>query len=362
MIYQPQRVFVDKDALAFGYCEKILKTLHPLKPIILSSSEALDAFVPSDISLSKGKQFLHLKNFKADAFKLCPGFTKDILCCNYYVLDLIENCPLECTYCILQAFLNKSVITFHVNVEELVETMIATIKSRPQQPFRIGTGEHSDSLALDHIFQVNPYLVDVFSGLDNATLELKTKTDLIGPLLGLDHRGKTVVSWSLNPSEIIRANELKTASLEDRLKAANRLEKDGYKIGFHFDPLIHYENWERGYSRTIDLMLEAVQPENIAWISLGTLRYIPSLKQIAEERFPRISIFSNEFVAAEDGKMRYIKPLRKTMLLRVSKWIQEKAPNIPLYLCMEKHAIWKQMCNNYPQTPEELESYLNSNL
>ncbi len=362
MMYQPKKIYVDKDALGLSFCRKILERLHPSKPIILDSSENLDSFVPSDIALSKGKQFLHLKSFKADAFKLCPGFTKDVLCCNYYVLDLIENCPLECTYCILQAFLNKPVITFHVNVEELVETMVTTIKSRPHQPFRIGTGEHSDSLALDHIFQVNPYLVELFSGLDNATLELKTKTDLIDPLLGLDHRGKTVVSWSLNPSEIIKAHELKTASLEERLAAANRLEKDEYKIGFHFDPLIHYPNWEQGYKKTIGLMLEAVRAENIAWISLGTLRYIPSLKQIAEERFPKISIFSNEFVPAEDGKMRYIKPLRKGMLLKVSKWIREKAPDVPLYLCMEKQAICNQMCSTYPQTPEKLERYLNSNL
>lgn len=362
MQYQPKEVFIDQDAQELPFTQKILNRLPGITPTILNPGDDLNSIISPDTSLFKGKQILHLKNFKADAFKLCPGFSEEVLCCNYYVLDLIEHCPLECSYCILQAFLNKPVITFHVNVEELVGKMVETIKSRPHQPFRIGTGEHSDSLALDHLFQVNPYLVSVFADLENATLELKTKTDKIESLVGLDHRRKTVVSWSLNPREIIKENEFKTASLDERLQAANKLEKEEYKIGFHFDPLIHYPDWENGYKATITHMLEAVNPKNIAWISMGTLRYINSLKEIAEQRFPKISIFSNEFIPAEDGKMRYIKPIRKNLLLTVARMIQEKAPEIPLYYCMEKHALWQQMCPKPPKTPEELEKYLNTNV
>jgi len=361
MQYRPDHILVQEQALAYPRCQKILHRYKTVDRTVVRQS--LDK-LPGEASdvLSRGKRILYLKEFKGAAFKKCPGFSDHLLCCNYYVFDLVENCPLECSYCILQVFLNRPVITFHVNVDPLVHSMVDTIKSNPQQPFRIGTGEHSDSLALDHIFGVNPYLVETFSRLDNATLELKTKTSAVDSLLGLKHNGRTVVAWSLNPEEIINSNEHKTASLQERLNAAAKLCRDGYKVGFHFDPLIHYPDWKKGYQATVEKLFEVIDPGQIAWISLGTLRYIPKLKQIAEERFPKTAIFANEFVPAPDGKMRYIKPIRKSMLASMTDWITGKAPEVPLYLCMERHEMWGRVFPACPTTPAELEQYLSSHL
>jgi spore photoproduct lyase len=267
---------------------------------------------------------------------------------------------LDCVYCILQAFLNSPVITFHVNVEKIIKETTRAIKNNPGQPFRVGTGEHSDSLALDHIFQVNSYLIEAFSKLSNATLELKTKTDNVDLLLGLRHGGRTVVAWSLNPGEVIKRNEFKTASLEGRLIAAERVIKEGYRVAFHFDPIIYYPDWENGYRETIRLLFERIPPESIAWISLGTLRYIPALKQLVEDRFPGDAIFSNEFIPTKDGKMKYLKPIRRRLVGTLAEWISKKAPTVPLYLCMEKRSIWERVMSVQPEDHVALERYLSS--
>jgi DNA repair photolyase len=361
MQYRPDKILVEENALEYPFCKKILQQLNHIPMELIGENDASTRQSETPLSLSQGKKILYLKEFKASAFKLCPGFSEEVLCCNYFVLDLIENCPLECSYCILQAFLNKPYITFHVNIEAIISNMLETIKAYPDRPLRIGTGEHSDSLALDHIFQVNPYLVEVFSGLTNATLELKTKTNFIQPLIGLKHNGRTVVSWSLNPVELIQSNEYKTATLEERLTAASTLADEGYKVGFHFDPLIHHPGWKSGYKRTIERLFETIKPEDIAWISIGTLRYIPKLKQIAEERFPKTAIFANEFISAGDGKMRYIKPIRREMMTSVSQWIHEKAPGLPLYLCMEPSTSWSKLRMPCLNTPLDLEAYLGRN-
>lgn len=362
MLYKPERIYVDSQVLSLPFSRKILQQYAHVEQVIVDSQNAIPELSESNFSITRGKRILFLKRYQGSAFKLCPGFSTDVLCCNYHIIDLVENCPLECTYCILQAFLNKPFIIFHVNVEEIIEQTVSVIKKTPSKPFRVGTGEHSDSLALDHIFQVNPYLIEAFSTLPNATLELKTKTDLIDPLIGLEHRGRTVVAWSLNPHEIIQQNELKTASLEKRLQASARLISEGYKVAFHFDPLIHYPDWRTGYAQTIEMMFDYIAPRHIAWISLGTLRYIPVLKQIAEERFPNISIFCNEFIAASDGKMRYLKKIRKELLQTVSGLIRKGGPGIPLYLCMEKHTVWDDIMTVFPSDADALERYLNSNI
>ena len=362
MLYKPERIYIESQIADSRFGKDILNRFADVEQTVVDTPDAIPELQDSSITLTKGKRILFLKRYQGSSFKLCPGFSEELLCCNYYVLDLIENCPLECAYCILQAFLNKPLLVFHLNVEEIIAQMMAIIEDNPGRHFRIGTGEHSDSLALDHIFRVNPYLVDVFSSIPNATLELKTKTDLIDPLLGLNHRGRTVIAWSLNPEEIIDLYELKTASLEKRLKAATRVVSEGYKVAFHFDPIIYYPDWRNGYAKAVEMLFDYISPQDIAWISLGTLRYIPALKQIAEERFPKLPIFCNEFVPAGDGKMRYLKKIRKELLQTLSILIRNGSSAIPLYLCMEKHRTWDDTMTIHPSDASALELYLNRNV
>ena len=53
----------------------------------------------------------------------------------------------------------------------------------------------------------------------------------------------------------------------------------GYLIGLHFDPMILYEGWEEGYEALARQVFEAVKPERVAWISIGSLRFNPEMKK-----------------------------------------------------------------------------------
>ena len=358
MQFKPDKIYINEDVLHTAVARRVLEHFSKVDKTIVSENDRPVGLTSKGLTISQGKKTLHLKRFKGDPFKLCPGFSDDVLCCNYYVINVVENCPLDCTYCILQAFINKPAITIHANIEEMVQQTLTAIQNEPSRIFRVGTGEHGDSFALDTILDINSYLVEQFSKVPNAILELKTKTDNIDALLDLEHGGRTVVAWSLNPPEIIKKQELKTVSLEDRLGAARKLVENGYQVAFHFDPIIYYPGWENGYRHTVDMMLDAVPGDSIAWISLGTLRFIPALKKIAEERFSNLSIFHNEFTPAHDGKMRYLKPIRKELLSSISQWIRKKSPSIPLYLCMEKRSVWGDVMGSCPANPRELEAYL----
>lgn len=361
MFYKPDSILIDEAVAGSSAVQRILKKLPDTPRIILTEENRSQALSCS--SITQGKKKIYLKNFPGEVFKICPGSTEgEVLCCNYHVLDIVENCPLECTYCILQAFLNNPLIVFHANYEEALEKMLQTINASPTRPFRIGTGEHSDSMAMDHIFEVNPGLVELFAKQKNATLELKTKTDYIEPLLGLNHNNRTVVAWSLNPIQIIKENEFKTATLEERLTAARKVVDAGYKVAFHFDPMIYYTGWESGYKEVVEAIFDYVRPQDIAWISMGTLRYIPALKQISEERFPGLSIFANEFSSSYDGKMRYIKKIRKMLLGSMAEWIYAVDSKIPLYICMEKFSFWNSFMNGCPKNSDYLEKFLDGNI
>jgi hypothetical protein len=87
----------------------------------------------------------------------------------------------------------------------------------------------------------------------------------------------------------------------------------GVQTGLSFRP-DHPARWlAGGYRSTIDRLFAEVPAASIAWISMGALRYLPSLKRIAAERFPASRFFYQEFIDGLDGKCRYFRTQREAM-------------------------------------------------
>lgn len=312
------------------------------------------------LTLSEGKRLLLVRRFAGRSFKLCQGWKPDYACCNLHTLAEANNCSMECTYCILQFYMTSPHLTVFGNIDDLQKEISEVAGSAPQRLFRIGTGELSDSLLLDPLTDSTTHMVPFFRGLPNTVLELKTKTDNIENLLRIDGGERTVVSWSVNPSYVVARDELKTASLDARLKAASRVADQGYPVGFHLDPIVHYADWKTGYREFIDQLLASVAPERIAWISMGSLRFPPEMKSTMEQRFPRSTLRLGELVRGDDGKFHYLRPLR----LEMYRWIYSHLQNQlaaagdrgpVIYLCMEPPDVWKRVFERPAPTNAELE-------
>lgn len=340
---------VAEDCLDHPYTREIIDRAGlPMTVVGERGAPAIGGNYPAN--LNAGKRHLLLCRNRGAFFKPCPG-TREYRCCDYQVLNIGMNCPMDCVYCILQAYLNNPWLSFFVNVEDLFAELDAALAAEPDRFFRIGTGEFTDSLALDSLTRLSPRLVDYMAGQTNAVLELKSKSVSIANLEGLDHRGRTVVAWSLNSPAIMAREEIRTATLEERLAAAARCAGWGYRLAFHFDPIILHPNWQEGYQHTIDRLFAVVPAEAIVWISLGALRYLPPLKQIAAERFPASRFFYQEFIDGLDGKRRYIRPQRVAMYRFIHDALRRQVhPRTCLYFCMENDTIWREV---FGYSPEE---------
>ncbi len=291
--------------------------------------------------IGTGKKNLLITHFYGRRLKPCPGTSRHI-CCGYYVINGMTNCPMDCAYCVLQGYLNNPFLTLYSNWDDLLQEIEHFLSIHPSPLCRLGTGELSDSLALEPFFPISQFLVPFFSK-KGALLELKTKSTQVGDLLSLDHRGRTVVSWSLNPPRLIEEEERGTASLEERIQAARKCQEAGYPVGFHFDPMIEFEGWEEEYARVIHLLFDQIDPKRVIWISLGGFRYPPQLKAIVEERFPGTRIFLGELFPGRDGKFRYFKEIRKEMYRRMTEWLKSVDPDLFIYLCMESKEVWGEV-------------------
>ena len=80
---------------------------------------------------------------------------------------------------------------------------IVTLRKHRSMFFRVGTGEITDSLALEPLTGMVGALMPYFVEQPNVLLELKTKSDCVDSLLDFDPKGRIVVAWSMNPQRVI---------------------------------------------------------------------------------------------------------------------------------------------------------------
>ena len=296
--------------------------------------------------IQAAKQVLFLTRNRGAFLKKCPG-TKTYTCCDYMILHVGTFCTMDCSYCILQSYFHPPVLQFFLNHTEMLNQLRDHFSRKVIS--RIGTGEFTDSLIWDYWTDFSTLLVPEFACQDHSVLELKTKTTAVENLKGLKHNRKTVLAWSVNTPEIIRSQERGTASLKARLKTASQMERLGYPLAFHFDPMLIYDGCGAAYRKVVDMIFEHVSPANVAWISLGSFRFMPALKQVIAQRFKDSTIPYGEFITGLDGKMRYFKPLRIELYKKVASRINSLAPDVLTYYCMEDDAVWFQTLGFIPE-------------
>lgn len=350
MRFSPTKIIVDPSVRRERLTRRVLERCPgvPVEP-----PETADW--PRD--LDRGKRVLFITRNRGEFVKPCPA-TPRYLCCDYRILDFCGHCAMDCTYCVLQSYLNSPVLTLYANVDEMMARLRGFLREHGRRRLRVGTGEFTDSLVLEHLTGFHAGIIPFFREEERAVLEIKTKTDNVDGLLEVDPGTSVIAAWSLNPPCVTRTEEFRVAALEQRLAAARRCQDAGYLLAFHFDPLIRFPGWERAYREVVRRLFDAVDPDRVAYLSMGCIRFMPSLKPVVEARFPHTKILYEEFVRGEDGKMRYLKPVRVEMYRRMVGWVRERAPAAAVYFCMERPDVWERVLGHCPADREALNEML----
>ena len=356
------KIYVEESCVDLEYTKEILARAKVPWSIVPEKAKPNNLGNDYVYNLTAGKKQLFLCNNRGSFFKPCPG-TREYQCCDYQVLNTGTNCPIDCVYCILQAYLNNPWLTFYMNTGQLFSELEGSFDRNPDTFFRIGTGEFTDSLAIDRLTALSGKLIRYMSHKENGILELKTKSGVIANLENLDHKGRTIVAWSLNSTSVMAKQEIRSATFEERILAAQQCAAWGYKLAFHFDPIIDHPNWQEEYTETITRLFEVVPADAIAWISLGALRFLPSLKDIGIQRFPSTRIYFNEFIQGLDGKNRYFRPERANMYKVIYSLLKERTvEKTCVYFCMESDEIWQEVMGFAPHEKGGLPKMLDASV
>ena len=306
-------------------------------PLLLNISPA-QALLAGKRTLMIGATSSFVGNFDG---RLGPS----VRCCPYYKLVPISNgCPYYCTYCYLAFVYRKysPFIKININYDTMFRQIRKTLAGFHSK-VSFNMGEMLDSLALDHITNLTKMLIPFFSGFSNGFLMLLTKSSNVDNLLAVEPNNNTVVSWSLNPQQIIRQYELGTADLDERITAAEQCQDHGYRIRIRIDPGILYLKWQYGYADLIKKTLNLIRPENI---TLGMLRLLPGHFSLAAGAYgDRVrKLRDYEFVkGASDGKLRYQPKRRIEFYNFLIDNIRNLNKRVSISLCRETPEIWKNL-------------------
>ncbi len=358
MKFRIDQIWIDDDAVDAPLTSAIIRKTPGSRVFVGEDykAEARKLELESD-PFRKGKRIIRLMKRKGVFVKPCPG-TREYVCCNLEIIHIGQGCPMDCRYCALQFYFNKPVMEIFVNQDDMISELHEYIGGSGKAFHRFCTGEFTDSLALDPLTGLSSRLIRFFGKQRGASLEIKTKTNSVEPLLRIIPDGNIVVSFSVNASEITRREELHAASLEERLKAATLLQKAGYRLGFHFDPIVPVGEWKPAYALTISKIFDVISPDSIAWISMGVLRFQPVLKEIVTSRFGPVRYFHDAFSPGLDGKSRLFFKRRIDVYRFLADKIRLKSPDARIYLCMESPEIWEQSLGIKMNSSADLSNYL----
>jgi len=193
----------------------------------------------------------------------CPHFLKLVLAGN--------GCPHRCAWCFLRATYRglAPYLAVHVPMDDVLHRLRRHLR-RARTPLILNIGELQDGLALEHLTGGLQRLIPFFAESENGFLFCLTKCDTDEPILGLPHRGHTILAWSVNAHEVSAAFEIGAPSFDQRLQAAHRAQAAGYRIRLRLDPVVPVPHWQHLYADAIRRIFAEITPE---LITIGTLRF-----------------------------------------------------------------------------------------
>jgi len=256
--------------------------LSAFKHQIENIRDQLIAYETSFDKIRKPKREpLHIETVQSDKkiYGDCPVASDETVCCNLKTIDSVENCAFGCSYCTIQTFYGEKAI-----FDSGLKKKLDRIAIEADRFYHFGTGQSSDALVWGNREGILDHLTAFAAKHPNILLEFKTKSDNIAYFL--DHKipKNVVCSWSLNTEAVIQNEEHFTANLNRRLEAARKVADQGIKVAFHFHPIVYYKHWKNEYGELTKRVLTGFRPEEVLFISLGSVTFIKPVIQAIRKR------------------------------------------------------------------------------
>lgn len=266
---------------------------------------------------------------------------QNAVCQTALELHCAYGCLHACDYCHIGEALN-----IMVNLEALAEhTWRVMAKNRWCRLWKFDNG--TDTIALEPEYGASQIMVDLFARQREAFLMLYTKSDNVDHLLGLAHRGQTLISWSLAADTASRAIEKQTPPMAARIEAMRRCQEAGYRVRVRLSPICPLVNWREEATAMLEALFAQAQPEVITMDVLGWMNARQMLRAIDVEllapEFRDYVYERSEAVPGPHQKHLFTHEMRLEVFRHHLREIRRLSPKTPVSICMETVDMWRDL-------------------
>lgn len=295
-------VYFEPSALEYELGQQLRRRYAALPWIEIESHNRIPA-----LSGAPNRDFPRLKRLLILGIRKTHRYTENHKVSDWLVPYTSSGCSAMCLYCYLVCNYNKcAYLRVFANREQMLHRLLETdaAADRPQT-FEIGS--NSDLVLENEITGNLPWTIETFARRGRGFLTFPTKFSHIEPLLGLNHRQKTIFRMSVNPPEIIRRMELGTSSLEDRIRALNAMAQDGYPVGLLLAPVILLPDWKTLYGDLIDRLAQELSPQvrSTGFIEVILMTYSYVQRAINADAFPAAPTIFDPAAMTGRGRGKY---------------------------------------------------------
>lgn len=265
-------------------------------------------------------------------------------CPNYWHVSPYGFCPYDCQYCYLAGtpgVKHSPTVKIFLNLPEMMDGVDATA-SRLARPTAFYLGKLQDSLALDPLTGYSRRMVPFFAEHPYARLILLTKAACVENLLDLDHRGHTILSWSLNPPAVSSAFERNVPPPEQRVAAMKRCAEARYPLRAVVMPIIPVTGWQGIYGGFLKSLLESVPLQRI---TLGQICSYWGALSLMEDKLGKANAISCQLDRRKsaDGRIRFPFALRVRVYRYLIDCIRRMQPSLDIALCLEERRMFETL-------------------
>jgi len=265
-------------------------------------------------------------------------------CPNYWHFSLYGFCPYGCTYCYLAGTpsvkFSPSVKIF-TNIDDILNNIDKSAR-KIAQPIAFYQGKLQDGLALDPLTGYSRLLIPFFARHPFARQILLTKSADVENLLDLDHKGHTILSWTLHPPEVSEQFEPKTPTIAERFRAMKLCADAGYPIRVVLMPLIPVPDWLDQYAGFLEQLLGDIP---IQRLTIGAICSYQEAYRLMNRKLGSANVIAENMdrTRSEDGRMRYLTELREKAYRHLIQTARSLRPDLDIGLCLETHAVFESL-------------------
>ena len=264
-------------------------------------------------------------------------------------LNIVDGCVFRCAYCGFGRY-----IIFYLDVEQFISNLDEIFTQHPMQRL-YKYSNMTDLPPFEPELDAVPPMVERFAREEGRYLMLFTKSDNVDFLEELDHRGHTVISWSISCDTAGRLIDRRTASMRERIDAMGRVQEKGYLARARLSPMVPVRDWKQEYTELFELLFARAKPDVVTLELLGWMGFDDLLAIVDRDLLDPDAVRAAEEAADELRDVRW-GPFTQATHEEVYRFcietVQRLSPGTPVSLCHGTAATWNLLGGMMEMRPD----------